>query len=160
KRAGVKETGVLNQPERAALGAAAKPKQETVGWRIVEDPASGARVGLPMKLVPQQSAIAGGTRWASSRGEYSVESFRIAQGGTTLAAVFERMKKEPAGRKTEYSVMRDNFFVISGLQNLKKFYVRGQIRGEEVRGITVLYDQAMAGIMEPVVVAMSSAFAA
>ena len=54
--------------------------------------------------------------------------------------------------------MRDNFFVISGLQNLKKFYVRAQARGEEVRGITVLYDQAMAGIMEPVVVAMSSAF--
>ena len=70
------------------------------------------------------------------------------------------MKKEPAGRKADYSVMRDNFFVISGLQNLKKFYVRAQARGEEVRGITVLYDQAMAGIMEPVVVAMSSAFLA
>jgi peptidoglycan hydrolase-like protein with peptidoglycan-binding domain len=160
KRKGGKETGVLNQPERAALSAAARPRQTTVGWRIVEDPASGARVGLPMKLVPQQSQIAGGTRWASSRGEYSVESFRIAQPGTTLAAMFERMKKEPAGRRAEYSVMRDNFFVISGLQNLKRFYVRGQVRGEEVRGITILYDQAMAGIMEPVVVAMSSAFLA
>ena len=70
------------------------------------------------------------------------------------------MKKEPAGRKTEYSVLQDDFFVISGLQNLKKFYVRAQLRGDEVRGITILYDQAMAGIMEPVVVAMSSAYAA
>jgi hypothetical protein len=34
------------------------------------------------------------------------------------------------------------------------------LRGDEVRGFTVLYDQAMAGIMEPVVVAMSSAYAA
>ena len=127
---------------------------------MVDDPASGARVGLPTKLVPQASQIIGGTRWASARGEYSVESFRITQPGTTLRRVFERMKKEPAGRKTDYSVMRDDFFVISGLQNLKKFYVRAQARGEEVRGITVLYDQAMAGIMEPVVVAMSSAFAA
>jgi peptidoglycan hydrolase-like protein with peptidoglycan-binding domain len=160
KRRGAKETGVLNQPERVALSAAAKPKQETVGWRIVDDPASGARVGLPMKLVPQASQIAGGTRWSSSRGEYSAESFRITQPGTTLAAVFERMKKEPGGRKAEYSVMRDNFFVISGLQNLKKFYVRAQARGEEVRGVTILYDQAMAGIMEPVVIAMSSAFQA
>ena len=158
KRNGGKETGVMNQPERAALAAAAKPKQDAVGWRMVEDGASGARIGIPGKLVPQQSTIIGGTRWASARAEYSVESFRIAQPGTTLAAVFERMKKEPAGRKADYSVMRDNFFVISGLQNLKKFYVRAQARGEEVRGITVLYDQAMAGIMEPVVVAMSSAF--
>ena len=37
KRNGGKETGVLNQPERAALAAAAKPKQEAVGWRMVED---------------------------------------------------------------------------------------------------------------------------
>jgi len=74
--------------------------------------------------------------------------------------VFERMKKEPAGRKPDYSVLRPDFFVISGLQNLKKFYVRAQLRGEEVRGFTVLYDQAMAGIMDPVVVAMSSAYTA
>ena len=57
-------------------------------------------------------------------------------------------------------MLRANFFVISGLQSLKKFYVRAQARDDEVRGITMLYDQAMDGIMEPVVVAMSSAFAA
>jgi hypothetical protein len=158
KRKGGKETGVLNQPERAALGAAAKPKQDAVGWRVVDDVATGARIGVPSKLVPQTSTIAGGMRWASSRNEYSVETFRITQPGTTLPAVFEKMKKEPADRKPEYSVLRPDFFVISGMQNLKKFYVRAQVRGEEVRGITVLYDQAMAGMMEPVVVAMSSAY--
>jgi hypothetical protein len=160
KRKGGKETGVLNQPERAALAAAARPKQDAVGWRMIDDLATGARVGIPGKLVPQTSTITGGMRWASSRGEYSVETFRITQPGTTLPAVFERMKKEPADRKPEYSVLRPDFFVISGMQNLKKFYVRAQVRGEEVRGITVLYDQAMAGMMEPVVVAMSSAFSA
>jgi peptidoglycan hydrolase-like protein with peptidoglycan-binding domain len=160
KRTGAKETGVLNQPERAALASAARPKQDAVGWRMIDDAATGARVGVPGKLVPQASQVAGGTRWASSRGEYSVETFRVAQAGTTLPAVFERMKKEPAGRKADYSVLRPDFFVISGLQNLKKFYVRAQLRGEEVRGFTVLYDQAMAGIMDPVVVAMSSAYAA
>jgi hypothetical protein len=159
KRHGAKETGVLNPQERATLAAAAKPKQDAVGWRIVDDPATGARIGIPAKLVPQQSQIIGGTRWASARGEYAVETFRIAQPGATLASVFERMKKEPAGRKADYSVLRGDFFVISGLQNLKKFYVRAQLRGEEIRGFTVSYDQAMSGIMEPVAVAMSSAFA-
>jgi hypothetical protein len=160
KRQGGKETGVLNPPERAALGAAAKPKKDAVGWRVLDDGATGARIGIPSKLVPQSTQIVGGTRWASSRAEYSVETFRITQPGTALSAVFERMKKEPVGRKADYSVLRPDFFVISGLQNLKKFYVRAQLRGEEVRGFTVLYDQAMAGIMEPVVVAMSSAYAA
>ena len=40
KRQGGKETGVLNPTERAALGAAAKPKQDAVGWRVVDDGAT------------------------------------------------------------------------------------------------------------------------
>ncbi|MEJ0073840.1 MAG: serine protease [Alphaproteobacteria bacterium] len=159
KRNGGKETGVLNQPERAALAAAAKPKQEAVGWRIVQDLVTGARLGIPAKLMPNTQVSGGISKWSSSRGEAQAETFRIAQAGA-LAPIFERMKKEPAGRQTEYSVLRPDFFVISGLQNLKKFYLRAQLRGDEVRGFTVLYDQAMAGIMEPVVVAMSSAYAA
>lgn len=159
-RNGTKQTGVLNPQERAALGVAAKAKQEAVGWRMVDDPAAVVRLGLPGKLVPQTGAIPGGTRWASGRSEVSVETFRIAQPGTTLAGVFERNKALPAGRKVTYSVLRPDFFVVAGLQGLKKFYVRGHVRGEEVRGIAILYDQAMEGIMEPVVVAMSGAFVA
>src|SRR5260370_21095067 len=125
-----------------------------------DDLATGARIGVPSKLVPQTSTIIGGMRWTSSRAEYSVETFRITQPGTTLPAVFERMKNEPADRKPEYSVLRPDFFVISGMQNLKKFYVRAQVRGEEVRGITVLYDQAMTRMMEPVVIPMPNALSA
>src|SRR6185436_17491390 len=44
KRSGGKETGVLNQPERAALSSAAKPKQDAVGWRMVQDLFTGARL--------------------------------------------------------------------------------------------------------------------
>ena len=159
KRKGGKETGVLNLQERALLAAAAKPKQEAVGWRIVDDVSTGARIGIPSRLMPSTNVSGGISRWSSQRSETSAETFRIAQTGTTLGPIFERMKREPTGRRTEYSVLKDDFFVISGLQNLKKFYVRAQLRDNEVRGITILYDQAMAGIMEPVVVAMSSAYA-
>jgi hypothetical protein len=160
KRSGAKETGVLNQPERAALSSAAKPRQEAVGWRMVQDLVTGARLGIPSKLMPNTLVTGGISKWTSSRGETQAETFRIAQAAPTLAPIFERMKKEPGGRKAEYSVLKPDFFVISGMQNLKKFYVRAQLRGDEVRGFTVLYDQAMAGIMEPVVVAMSSAYVA
>ncbi len=61
--------------------------------------------------------------------------------------MFDKQKKEPADRNVAYSVLRPDFFVLSGLQGLKKFYVRAQVRGDEVRGVTILYDQAMEGIM-------------
>ena len=160
KRKGNAETGVLNPKERAELATAAKPKQTARDWKVVDDTAAGVRLFVPAKMMPQASQIAGGSRWASSRGEMAVETFRVAQSGTTLAAVFEQMKKGPAGRRVGQSSMQGDSFEISGLQNLKLFQVRGYARGEDVRGITVLYDQALDGIMAPVVTAMTNAFVA
>lgn len=54
--------------------------------------------------------------------------------------------------------MKPDFFVLSGTQGLKKFYIRGAFKDAEVRILTILYDQATEGTMEPVVIAMSSAF--
>jgi peptidoglycan hydrolase-like protein with peptidoglycan-binding domain len=156
KRNKTKDTGVLNPQERAALTASAKPLQDEVGWRLVADPVTGARLGLPGKLATETRPNNSGTHWASAQGQLQIETFRIAD--ARLAAVFEQQKREPFGRRPGYNVLRPDFFVISGTQGLKKFYVRAAAKDNEVRGITILYDQAMEGTMDPIVVAMSSAF--
>ena len=154
----LKETGVLNDQERASLAAAAKAMQAQVGWRMVDDPVTGARIGLPARQVPHRRLGATGTRWSSAQGQVQVETFKIREPGTTLAAVYEQLKKEPSTRKLEVNLLRPDFFILSGMQNLKRFYVRAGIRDGEVRGMTVLYDQATEPIMDPVVVVMSSTF--
>jgi peptidoglycan hydrolase-like protein with peptidoglycan-binding domain len=160
RRSKAKETGILTPQERSALAAAVKEKQEQVGWRLVADRTTGARLGIPAKLAPHPGQGKSGSRWTSKRNEIQIETFRERLPTTTLAAVFEREKTMPTGRKVDYNVIRPDFFVVSGLQGLKKFYVRGHVRDNEVRGVTILYDQAMDGIMEPVVIAMSSAYLA
>ena len=154
----LKETGVLNPQERALLAAAAKSRQALVGWSMVDDAVTGARIGLPAKQVPNKSQGKNGTRWSSAQGQVQVETFKIREPGTTLAAVYEQQKKEPATRKLEVNFLRPDFFILAGMQNLKKFYVRAEIKDGEVRGMSVLYDQATETIMDPVVVVMSSAF--
>ena len=159
KRNGGRETGLLNPDERAKLSESAHSKREKAGWRVVDDRATGARVGVPGKLVPQSAPSGSGTRWQSSRGEIQVETFRINAPGVTLASVFERMKREPANRRPEYQVLKPDFFVVSGGQGgVKKFYVRGQIKGDEVRGVTILYDNALETTVDRIVVAVSNAF--
>jgi peptidoglycan hydrolase-like protein with peptidoglycan-binding domain len=155
-----KQTGVLNPQERQQLAAAAKKLQNGVGWKVALDPINGIRLGVPTKLVPQMSSMANtsGSKWSSAQGQIQIETWRLRDTNQTIAAVAEQQKKEPAGRKVDYSVVRPDFFVLSGLQGLKKFYVRGQIKDNEVRGMTILYDQATEGTMAPVVIAMSSAF--
>ena len=141
-----KQTGVLNPQEREALAAAAKKEREAVGWRVVEDEPSGSRVGFPSKLLPQWVKNKLGSRWSSARGEAVVETFRIAEPGATIADVFKKQKDEPE-RKVESSQLKADSFVMSGLQGLKKFSARAEYRDGEVRGLTVLYDQAMEGTM-------------
>ena len=158
KDRGGKQTGVLNPQERSALAETARRRQENVGWKIITDAGTGARLGVPTKLVPQQSSDANGAKWSSATGTIQIQLARRKQADPTTAKLAEQEKKEPAGRKVDYSVVKPDFFVLSGMQGLKKFYVRGTFKGDEVRILTILYDQATEGTVEPAVIAMSSAF--
>jgi peptidoglycan hydrolase-like protein with peptidoglycan-binding domain len=158
KGKGGKQTGVLNPQERGVLAETAKRRQENVGWKIVTDPGTGTRLGIPTKLAPQQSSDANGAKWTSSTGTIQIQLARRKEANPTTAKLAEREKKEPAGRNIDYTVVKPEFFVLSGMQGLKKFYLRGTFKGDEVRILTILYDQATENTVEPVVIAMSSAF--
>ena len=51
-RNGAEVTGVLTEAQRKELVAADERYQKEYGWRVVVDPATGIRIGLPTKLVP------------------------------------------------------------------------------------------------------------
>ena len=158
KERGGKPTGVLNPQERGALAETARRRQDNVGWKIVTDAGSGVRLGIPTKLVPQQSSDANGARWSSSTATIQIQLARRKEANPTTAKLAEKEKKEPVGRAVDYTVVKPDLFVLSGLQGLKKFYVRGTFKGDEVRILTILYDQATENTVEPIVIAMSSAF--
>lgn len=151
-------SGVLTAHEREMLLAAAKSHDDQFGWTVVTDPATGIRLGLPAKMMPHARLAEQGTRWSSRHGDVQVETFRFKT-DEPLNAVFARMKSEPANRRVEYSTARADSFIISGMQGLRKFTVRAFQRDGEVRGFTMQFDQAMEGIVAPVMTAMASAFA-
>ena len=130
---------------------------ESIGWRLTEDRMTGARLGLPEKLVPRASTTRSGSRWTSAQGQIQVETFRLAE--ASLPALFEEEKKANR-RQIESSDLKSDSFVVTGTQGLKNFLVRAAARGSEVRGLTVLYDQATQGTMESVAHAMAAAFTA
>lgn len=138
--------------------AAAPDNEKEFGWSVVADPATGVQIGLPTRLVPHAREAARGTRWSSAHGDVQIETFRLTEPGLKLQALFEQEKKEPSTRKVEYSLLRDDSYFVSGIQGLRKFSVRASIRNGEVRGFTMLFDQAMEGIVAPVMVAMASSF--
>ena len=129
---------------------------EAVGWRLIEDAGSGARLGLPEKLVPRAGVSRTGSRWTSAQGQIQIETFHLTE--AALPALFEEEKKA-SHRQVTSSALKPDSFVIVGVQGLKNFVVRADARGGEVRGVSILYDQATEGIMDRVAIAIASSFA-
>ena len=78
--------------------------------------------------------------------------------GATLATVFEEQRKQQ-DREIGTSALRDNHFMLGGIQGQRRFLVRAEVRDLEIRGITVLYDRAIEGTSDYVSQGVLSAFA-
>src|ERR1700722_12923294 len=126
-----------------------------MGWRIIDDPATGSRLGLPSALVPKIAQARMGSRWTSAHGQIDVETFRLHE--AALAALFDDEKKN-RHRAVEHSALKPDSFVISGMQGLTRFVQPVQASGSELRGITIMFDQATENMMAPVAAAMADAF--
>jgi hypothetical protein len=162
----VGQTAALKKPAPQRAGRSSKedndPKAavpvfsaEAVGWQLVEDPKTGARLGVPVKLVPHLGVSGAGSRWTSTQGQIQIETFRLTE--AALPALFEDERKA-SHRQIASSVLKPDSFSITGVQGLKSFFVHAEARGGEVRGVTILYDQATEGTMSHVAVAIVNAF--
>lgn len=158
KRNKAKVTGILSDAERDDLMAVANGHAARFGWTVVNDPATGIRIGVPLKFASQVHEAKHGTLWSARHGEVELETFRIKT-GDALDKLFEARKQE-RGLKLESSYRHGNTFFVAGLLGLKQVATRAQLRDGELRGYTVRYDQAMEGIMLPVLPAIANAFAA
>jgi hypothetical protein len=137
----------IGPPSQGALAAA--------GWRIIDDQVTGARLGLPSALVPKTVPARMGSRWTSQGGQIDIETFHLHEGA--LAALFDTEKKVRR-RTVEHSTLAPDSFVMSGMQGLKRFIVRVQSSGGELRGVTILFDQAIEGVMAPIAAAMANTY--
>jgi trypsin-like peptidase len=138
---------IIGPPSQSALEAA--------GWRIIDDLVTGARLGLPSALVPKTALARMGSRWTSRQGQIDIETFRLHEGA--LAALFDDEKKVRR-RIVEHSTLAPDSFVMSGMQGLKRFIVRVQSSGSELRGVTILFDRATEGVMAPIAAAMANTY--
>jgi hypothetical protein len=141
------ETGSL--PQGSSFSA------EAVGWKLIEDAKTGVRLGVPEKLVPRLGASRSGTSWSSAQGQIQIETFRLPE--AALPALFDEERKSSHRRVASSNFKPDGFFIL-GTQGLKSFVVRAEAQGSEVRGVTVLYDQATEGTMSGVALAVANAF--
>ncbi|MCE1237379.1 MAG: peptidoglycan-binding protein [Hyphomicrobiales bacterium] len=140
------------------LAKTAKIAREAVGFGLVDDPATGVRLGLPLKLLGKPAKAEGGSRWASRDGRIEYRTYAVPN--QDLAALYERLKAEGPGHKVGYAVLRADWFVVADTVGAKRGYQRFERAGDGVRGFIVYTDPAVAQTMDRVVIASAGSFVA
>jgi hypothetical protein len=141
--------GVLGPTLLQALISAADRARAAVGFQVVSDPKTGARIGAPTKLMGKP----GGPRleFASS-------------GDADLGPLYARLSSETPTRKVAYKAMKPGtFFVVSGQDGAAKFYSRfetSQGASPPVRGFTFSYPAAQGPQLDRVALAVANSFEA
>src|ERR1700722_8404126 len=102
--------GALSPPLLNALLAAAQKAREAVGFQVVSDSKTGAKIGAPLKLLNAH----GGARIDFA-----------ANADADLGALYTRLSTATPTRKIAYKAIKpDAFFVVSGQDGPVKFFTR------------------------------------
>jgi len=152
--------GTLSPVERRALAQAAEAARATAGFRLISDDKTGARIGIPERILPKRDAAPSGSRWQSQDGKITLDT-SSSPPGETLEAVFEKATAATPnnpGRKITYKLLRPDFFVVTGETPTGKFYRRLAAGPTGLRGFSIGYEKALAGTVDKLVIAIAASF--
>jgi peptidoglycan hydrolase-like protein with peptidoglycan-binding domain len=140
--------GALSPPLLNALLAAAQKAREAVGFQIVSDPKTGAKIGAPLKLLNAR----GGARLAFA-----------SNADADLGGLYTRLSTATPTRKITYKAIKpEGFFVVSGEEGPVKFYTRFDKNPDAtppIRGFTFAYPASQTATLDRVAIAIANSFA-
>jgi len=138
--AGGTPDGVLSAAEAQRLKQMAETASAELGLSIVEDWLGHLRILLPTGLLGEQQPGIDGTRYESADREFAAETF-WRSGAGTLAQQFASVTAPAPARTVGYSVLREDFYVVSGTENGRYFYELARSDALGVAGFRFTYTE-------------------
>jgi hypothetical protein len=157
RRLKAKDTGILLASQRAALDKAAARAIAAYGFKAITE--QGVTLGYPAKLALKRTAGKNGPKLASLNENVTVDVLSFPAEDESFAALFDRLKAERPGRKVTYSLLRPDFFVITGSVDGKSFYMRFLRTEADSRGFIVGWAPELSPDFDRVPIAMAVSLA-
>jgi len=152
-------TGELTAADAVMLGASAVTIKEKIGWQALTSK-SGISMSYPAAVLTERTALDAETEALKARDRTYILSVwrKINVDAGALDYAF-RTYSERAGAQITYQLRRPNYFIVSGNEKGFVFYARAELRGNEVRGYSLIWqDGSDAQLYQNVSVLMSSSF--
>ena len=153
--------GFVSATQLAALKAVAQKARAGVGFKTLDDGATGIRIGAPMRLLEKRTATTGQTRLTSRDGSISLDLLAPAGPQSSLEDLYLRLTADAPGRKVTYKAIKPGaFFVVSGEESGRRFYQRYEqaADGGGARGLSFAFPAAKAAELDRVALALLNSF--
>jgi hypothetical protein len=150
-------TGTLSSQEAAVLIKQGTRKRDAVNFSTVTDLDAGVSVGIPRALVPIKTKTKWGTSWHAEDHRIVIDTLRFSN--ITLQVLFDKLS-HLKNRQVDYSIIKDNWFVISGTDpDGAGVYARAETpSGAEIRGFSLWVRKDKLTDFRALPPAMSSSF--
>ncbi|MBZ0218086.1 MAG: trypsin-like peptidase domain-containing protein, partial [Fimbriimonadaceae bacterium] len=116
--------GVLTNAEEKRLLDNAAYAYGVLGFEDIVDRKTGLLLPVPLKLAPNQSTTKRGIRWTSNDGYFEMETLSIPETDIGYFDLYSKLIAETTVRSVTYSTLKQNFFVVSGIDRGKIFYLK------------------------------------
>lgn len=148
--------GVLDDEQMQILQRDGLDLVERVGFETYKDAIAGLQLGVPGKLFEPSTQTQRGHLWRAYDNSIELETLQVPKDETTYAALYKRLTDTSDGRTVEHKQFRNDYFVVSGRQNGRDFYLRMMKTSSDSRGFSLAWQARHAVFMDRVAVAMSN----
>lgn len=163
KRRNSAQTGILSDADWSALIADGKRARDSVRFATLDDPRTGVRLGVPMRVTERSVASpkanpVGTTAYQTGDGAVRLDTIAAPLATLSLEQAFTNETATKPGRKVTYKFQRPEFFVVSGEDAGRAFYTRAAKNATEMRGFTFSYPAARKADFDRVMLAVANSF--
>jgi len=148
--------GILSTEQVQILHRDGLDLVKRVGFETRNDAATGMTLGIPVKLFEPSAPTRRGHRWRAYDGSIDLETLLVPRTDTAYADLFRRLTKTGGGRAVDYKLFRNDFFVVAGEQDGRRFYLRMMKTADDSRGFSLSWLPRHSVFMNRVAIAMSN----
>ncbi len=112
--------------------------QDDARWQSVSDAATGITLELPLAVLTEQKSTKWGTNWSARDKSINVDTLLYPK-GPSLKARYNQLRAIKGHFFTKDKFRPDSFILDGTTAEGGTFHVEGRMKGETVKGLSVLY---------------------
>lgn len=160
RRHGFEPTGYLTRPQFDALMEARRAAKDAVGFRVIEDPEAGIRVGIPADLVSRSHRENTSVVYRPQDRSKITSLALISMPGdrSALPALFDTLTRPDLVEPDAYTLLKDDYFVVSDEKDGTVTYTYVRAAGGALKGFTLAWPERRMDTFAPIATAMFNSF--